>query len=101
MDKIQILLNSLPDNADDIASYFKLQGIAGAKSRDTKCPLANYLRANGIAASVGSCTIAPLDTHYLLHTWVSLPTACADFVNNFDAGLYPDLEADYPDEEDN
>ena len=91
--KMRLLLETLPTAPDDVAAYLTLQGIRGVRSHSTHCPVAMYLRANGVACvSVGPGKVEFYDEEERTWRRDPLPLGCALFVSAFDAGIYPRIE---------
>ena len=90
MNKIEILLGTLPASAQDIADLFRLQGIRGVPKDVTGCPIATYLKEGGVLAPIVGGTIAYVKAGGLC---VEMPKGCSEFVGKFDCGYYPDLKA--------
>jgi len=89
---IHDLLAVLGPDADAVASFLAERDFRGVRGVGEDCPLANYLRANGIRDPAIDATAV---THVVDGRLVveDLPQPAEDFVMLFDDGAYPDLSA--------
>lgn len=75
--------------ADELANYFRQEGITGNKSGALSCPIAQYMQRhtqNSVYVSLGY--IGTTNDTWLVKNSEPL----VDFIRRFDSGLYPDLE---------
>jgi hypothetical protein len=83
-------------NAEQIAVFFEEQKIQGFRRKHTSCPVAQYLHreTQTLGARVGKTFVDwPTAQQYNDSDHCELPAPVQDFVNNFDGGCYPTLEA--------
>ena len=91
MIELRELLELLGDDADAIAVFLIQHGFHGWRGVGEECPLANYLKLNGVAEpAVDAQTLTYL--HEGCFVTLELPDAVQDFVMLFDDGAYPELE---------
>jgi hypothetical protein len=96
----QAALAALPASPSGIATALHNLGLRGPRRAPARCPMAAYLRLALEAAGHGACGV----TTDRAVTEIAMPgggraalahsIAAYDFVTMFDAGAYPDLEAD-------
>lgn len=93
MNSLDEALTALGDTADQVAAHLRAKKITGCRFNACHCPVATYLAQSGVVEkpAVGDKTIG------YLADWgdveVQTPSAVADFINRFDAGEFPDLDA--------
>lgn len=88
--KLSLLLNTLPDTADDIAVFLEGQGIKGRRGNAEQCAIARYLVANGftdVDVCSDECDAAIGGKGYRTKP----PRRVAEFIALFDAAKYPRL----------
>lgn len=83
-------LQVLGSTPGEVAASLEARGIKGHKRKACRCPLSNYLKAQGFELPiVGKDTVITGDG---IKDLVSLlPPACSAFVTAFDDGNYPEL----------
>lgn len=102
--KITDYLASLGDTPEEVAESLRKQGVKGKKKSKCHCPILNGIYqacpdywpglriVNGSKLSNGSWSYyATLDDSQIMNP--RLPQSVMDFIGAFDAGEYPDLEA--------
>lgn len=83
--------------ADEIADYFKGEGIQGQMQIETRCPIATYFYRHTDSLFVSVGTIIELHTAHPSYDhaqsqWLAECTeAMNDFIQVFDEGEYPEL----------
>jgi hypothetical protein len=96
-ERARALLSALGETAVDVAENLRRRGIRGDRCSPTTCPLARYLRSEGIErVSVGSTSLweevsgleFPPPEEYVKYADI---TGAERFRHNFDNNLYPDL----------
>lgn len=89
-ERILRLLLLLGETADQVAARLLLRGIKGQPRDFSACPLANYLRREGVLDPCidGLTLFASAGPFRVI---IRLGSATQRFVSNFDLGLYPDL----------
>lgn len=82
------LLATLGDTEDAVAEHLRTLGIRGVPREGKKCPIYNFLCANGVP-------VYRVDSSYIDFDdgWLDSPTAVCDFIDAFDGGAFPELEA--------
>jgi len=71
-----------------IAAYLQIKGVRGSPGTASSCPIANYLRGNGI----NDATVDRWNIHYnKSRLRVETPSNVANFIRNFDTYKYPNL----------
>ena len=88
--RAQSLIEQLGDDPLVIAAKLEELGIRGRKSAGECCPLANYLRRQGFPSLMVGNTEIYLDEVVNCE----LPDAAEEFVELFDDGNFPQLEAE-------
>jgi hypothetical protein len=86
--EVRWLLEGLGGTSMDVADSLRGLGVTGERNCTSACPLAEYLRARGVPAPAVETADAFFDD------WarrVDLPEPCRVFVEDFDAGHYPEL----------
>lgn len=100
------------DSADEIASFFRRQGVKGARHSLTRCPIAAYVKGEvPIKVRLGTaeqdCTICVSEDDIVIYhhleeriqvdAYFPPGPSVVSFIRRFDAGEYPDLvEEDRP-----
>ena len=87
-EKVVRLLTDLGDDAETVATVLRAQGCVGTPFESMACPVAVYLQRAGVDhRGVGA--------HYVLvgRQIVTVPRPVEAFIDRFDDGAYPDLEA--------
>lgn len=86
MNKIEILIDALPDTPEAIAELLKEEGVTGNHA-SYSCPLANHFKSRGVSTYVNASSIGSGSD--------SVPNSAhiAKFVQRFDSGEFPELEA--------
>lgn len=88
VDKLQVL-----GSAERIADFFAAEGVTGVRGRVFACPIATYLHRETRRRRMASVTChwvhAEGDEDSNIRIW---DTPVGEFVANFDAGDYPQLE---------
>lgn len=99
-------LASLGDTADEVAESLRKQGVKGLKRKSTQCPVVNGIYTGpcqdkvwpglrigaGFRREDGSWHyVATYNDDQIMDT--ELPQPVMNFIGEFDAGKYPDLEA--------
>jgi hypothetical protein len=72
---------------NEIAGFFKCEGVKGYRMIESCCPVANYLDSDG-EYSVYNTSVESVNGSY------DLPDSVMTFVVDFDNGWYPELEED-------
>jgi len=91
-ERIYRLLRDLGSSPSRIACTLRERGIKGSRGRPFSCPLAVYLRGQGVVAPlVGASDSVSFGNR---RGSVRLPHGARDFVLFFDQGLYPYLDRD-------
>jgi hypothetical protein len=85
------MLMALGSDADMVAIFLLQRRFHGTRGVGEECPLANYLRANGVAEPAVDATAVTYSDGASLVV-AELPAAVEDFVMLFDDGAYPELE---------
>lgn len=85
------------ETADEIADFFRKEGIKGYRGEIESCPIANYVSA-GCGGKVqmddkSLITIDPTNPEKEVGWVLEHTPAMAEFIKRFDAGDYPDLVA--------
>ena len=84
-------LDALGTTDDAIAASLKALGIGGERCMSAACPIANYIRSVfgqvDVEVDPGLITVYDLDEH--VSVWPEKPLV--DFIEHFDAQVYPDL----------
>ena len=89
---VRELLDQLGADADAVAQFLLLHGFKGRRGVGEDCPIANYLKANGVNNPA-------VDVSTITHAWGAvliveeLPEATENFVMMFDDGEFTALEA--------
>jgi hypothetical protein len=88
---LQAILGRFPD---DVANNLRTNGATGRRRCGNACPLANYLTSRGVQN-------VHVDRHYVLFSDEDADYGVyvrdgvlSDFIRDFDAGAYPDLDAE-------
>lgn len=94
---VQKVLQSLGHTASQVAQSLYSRGIKGRRRSTCDCPVANMITRLGVT----TVQVSRVHAVYVIPgvfpmpvLSVRLPSVVGDFVKNFDAGDYPDLE--YP-----
>lgn len=82
------LLEELGEGGQDVADTLYDLKIKGDRDKAGSCPLANYLRSQGVADARVNCDELEWGE---FREVLALPEGCGDFVVRFDAGAFPDL----------
>jgi hypothetical protein len=97
-EQVQGALRKLGDNSAKIAESLKAMGIRGFLEDSACCPLANYLVKElnldteaEVLMIYGGRTVCH-GSEYLMYE--ELPDAAIEFIDRFDAGAFPDLDAE-------
>lgn len=86
-DRAASLLGDLGATEIDVARTLKAKGVKGVMGDAYSCPLFNYLVGEGVS-------VVEVDGAWVEvegDASVRLPDACREFVNEFDAGNWPEL----------
>ena len=75
-------LESLGENADEVAQSLKDKGIKGVRLHSCECPLAKLI--GGYVAHRGAFVFGK-------EACFELPRACREFIAAFDRGAYPEI----------
>lgn len=86
--RVEQLLDGLGDDGDAVAEHLKTLGVTGVPKDGHACPIYNYLRANDIALAAVDIESIDFDDG-----WMDTPPAVRDFIEDFDDGYFPELEA--------
>lgn len=90
--EVEVKLVDLGESADQVAANLATAGIRGIRQQQACCPVANYMKWLGCEHPTVN-----VDEHrdeiYARtdHGFVDVPEAVAEFVYNFDAGMYDEL----------
>jgi hypothetical protein len=90
MKPVRELLEALGGDADAIAACLKQHGLGGARGVGEECPLATWLRINGVREPAVDVFAVSYEHEGRLCV-EELPQAAADFVMLFDDGEFPAL----------
>ena len=76
--------------AEDVAAFFRAEGITGTWCVGSLCPVAKYIRSRVEIESVvvGMTTVVVSGTEYAR---MHVPEVVSQFVYHFDRGRWPDL----------
>lgn len=84
--KLQCDLGKLGQDSQEIARSLEMKGIKGKRNDSQYCPIALYLRDQGYACvSVGTSVV-------VAGACINSPMPIDKFIEDFDAGKYPQLE---------
>lgn len=79
-------------DSDRIAEFLTQRGVTGVRNESTSCPVSVYLseQSRGLVVVGTESTLlhGPIDSHIVKH-----PQALGAFIDAFDSGAYPKLEA--------
>lgn len=85
-DRVTELLTRLGTTEEQVAFALRAAGITGWIGRGYRCPIANYLTANGVTIGYVTCERIKLGDAEAV-----MPGPIGDFVAAFDEGRYPQL----------
>lgn len=77
------VLESLGENADEVAQSLKDKGIKGVRLHPCECPLAKLI--GGYFSYFGGTFVFGKEAGF------ELPRACREFIAAFDRGAYPEI----------
>lgn len=97
----EVLVNYLNrfESSSDIADYFISIGVTGYRQDESSCPIARWLN-NRLDCSVNvedKVTVFTSDSVYDEGIVFDLSDSAKDFIDKFDSGVWPQLDADYCD----
>ena len=79
-------------DADEIAKYFKYEGITGQREENDNCPIANWMIGQtGFTCFVDENSIIVLRSALIQEMFINTESM-EIFINLFDQGNYPDLD---------
>lgn len=88
---VAALLKALGSNSKAIYMSLRRLGIAGRRCDGYLCPIANYLHTHHYSYTVAALPAGMYESRTgEIIGWGS--NAISDFINDFDAGYYPELE---------
>lgn len=86
------LLDELGEySSDEIAEVMLMNGARGMRKAVMQCPLARYLRKQGVEKPIVKVGAVWLTDGVIIY---DIPVSVDDFIVKFDMGTYPYLEAD-------
>lgn len=97
-------LNAFAD-AESIKEYFKLIGVKGYRQDENACPISRFIgNATGCSVSTED-TIKVYTGEYdgpydPIYSEFETSAAVKDFIDQFDSGTWPELDADWYEDED-
>jgi hypothetical protein len=87
-ERVLDLLDELGESGQEVADTLFDLGVKGKRDNTGSCPIANYLRGEGVPDPVVNPDHVEWDS---FEESITLPEGCIHFIARFDAGEFTDL----------
>ena len=92
LEKVELLINELPDHPRDIAAVFHVQGVKAIPGCPQQCVIAQWLLdQTGVQFTVYPGGVRTPIQHQHRQVQVAFPTHVYDFIEMFDNHMFPEL----------